>query len=86
MYYNPYIVRFDWGVISVCVCVCACAVHQTKLLKKAMTMLENEKQVRKDERERILAERVPGLQLSGLSLQDLQVHLSFKNISFGCDS
>uniref|UniRef100_A0A4W6F594 Troponin I4b, tandem duplicate 2 n=2 Tax=Lates calcarifer TaxID=8187 RepID=A0A4W6F594_LATCA len=45
---------------------------KTKLLKKAMTMLENEKQVRKDERERILAERVPGLQLSGLSLQDLQ--------------
>ncbi|GLD58940.1 bisphosphoglycerate mutase isoform X1 [Lates japonicus] len=45
---------------------------KTKLLKKAMTMLENEKQVRKDERERTLTERVPGLQLSGLSLQDLQ--------------
>ncbi|XP_055365675.1 troponin I, slow skeletal muscle-like [Betta splendens] len=37
-----------------------------------MTMWENDKQVRKDERERILAEKVPALQLSGLSLQDLQ--------------
>ncbi|XP_004563799.3 troponin I, slow skeletal muscle [Maylandia zebra] len=37
-----------------------------------MTMLENEKQFKKDERERILAERVPDLQISGLSLQDLQ--------------
>uniref|UniRef100_A0A3P8S2F0 Troponin I4b, tandem duplicate 2 n=1 Tax=Amphiprion percula TaxID=161767 RepID=A0A3P8S2F0_AMPPE len=45
---------------------------KTKLLKKAMTLLESEKQVRKDERERILSERVPSLQLSGLSLQDLQ--------------
>lgn len=50
--------------------------HQTKLLKKAMTMLENEKQFKKDERERILAERVPDLQISGLSLQELQVHVS----------
>uniref|UniRef100_A0A3P8S4G9 Troponin I4b, tandem duplicate 2 n=1 Tax=Amphiprion percula TaxID=161767 RepID=A0A3P8S4G9_AMPPE len=47
-------------------------VFYTKLLKKAMTLLESEKQVRKDERERILSERVPSLQLSGLSLQDLQ--------------
>ncbi|XP_041650505.1 troponin I, slow skeletal muscle-like [Cheilinus undulatus] len=45
---------------------------KTKLLKKAMTMLEKDKQIKKDERERILAERVPALQLSGLSLQDLQ--------------
>lgn len=45
---------------------------KTKLLKKAMTMLEKEKQFKKDERERILAERVPDLQMSGLSLQDLQ--------------
>ncbi|KAG8012784.1 Troponin I, partial [Nibea albiflora] len=45
---------------------------KTKLLKKAMTMLENEKQARKDERERTLAERVPPLEMSGLSLQDLQ--------------
>ncbi|CAJ1056316.1 troponin I%2C slow skeletal muscle-like [Xyrichtys novacula] len=45
---------------------------KTKLLKKAMTMLEKDKQTKKDDRERILAERVPGLQLSGLSVQDLQ--------------
>ncbi|KAM3609508.1 uncharacterized protein V6R79_016012 [Siganus canaliculatus] len=45
---------------------------KTKLLKKAMTMLDNDKQFRKDERERILTERVPALQISGLTLQDLQ--------------
>lgn len=45
---------------------------KTKLLKKAMVMLESEKQMRKDDRERILAEKVPSLQLSGLSVQDLQ--------------
>nr|XP_033491002.1 troponin I, slow skeletal muscle-like [Epinephelus lanceolatus] len=45
---------------------------KTKLLKKAMTMLDQEKQVRKDERARTLAERCPELQMSGLSLQDLQ--------------
>ena len=56
-------------------------VNQTKLLKKAMTMLDNEKQDRKDERERVLAEKVPELQLSGLSLQDLQVHLSLKDFN-----
>ncbi|KAK2842504.1 hypothetical protein Q5P01_012704 [Channa striata] len=42
------------------------------MLKKAMAMLDNENQARNDERERTLAEKVPGLQLSGLSLQDLQ--------------
>lgn len=36
-------------------------------------MLESEKQAKASERERVLAERVPGLQLSGLSLQELQV-------------
>lgn len=36
-------------------------------------MLDSENQVRRDERERILNERVPALQLSGLSAQDLQV-------------
>lgn len=46
-----------------------------------MTMLDNEKQIRKDERERTLAERVPELQMSGLSLQDLQVHLSLKHVN-----
>ncbi|XP_028305616.1 troponin I, slow skeletal muscle-like isoform X2 [Gouania willdenowi] len=45
---------------------------KTKLLKKAVTMWEKEKQDRKDERVRILAERVPNLQLSGMSMQDLQ--------------
>ncbi|XP_029289781.1 troponin I, slow skeletal muscle-like [Cottoperca gobio] len=45
---------------------------KTKLLKKAMTMLDNERQEKKDERERTLSERVPDLQMSGLSLQDLQ--------------
>lgn len=53
-------------------CVILCML-QTKLLKKAMTMLENDKQIKKDDRERILSERVPALQLSGLSLQELQV-------------
>lgn len=37
-------------------------------------MLENDKQSREDERERTLNERVPALQVSGLSLQDLQVY------------
>ncbi|XP_026220398.1 troponin I, slow skeletal muscle-like isoform X2 [Anabas testudineus] len=45
---------------------------KTKLLKKAMAMLESETQARKDERVRTLAEKVPELQLSGLSVQDLQ--------------
>lgn len=58
----------DWGVIL--------HAYQTKLLKKAMTMLDNDKQVRKDERERTLAERVPALQMSGMSLQDLQVSIT----------
>ncbi|XP_068580300.1 troponin I, slow skeletal muscle-like [Cebidichthys violaceus] len=37
-----------------------------------MTMVENEIQARKDERERTLTERVPELQLSSLSMQELQ--------------
>ncbi|KAK5867124.1 hypothetical protein PBY51_011642 [Eleginops maclovinus] len=45
---------------------------KTKLLKKAMTLLENDIQMKKEERERVLSERVPQLQLSGLSVQDLQ--------------
>uniref|UniRef100_A0A3P8WFU9 Troponin I4b, tandem duplicate 2 n=1 Tax=Cynoglossus semilaevis TaxID=244447 RepID=A0A3P8WFU9_CYNSE len=45
---------------------------KTKLLKRAMTMLEGDKQERKDERDKTLGERVPVLQMSGLSLQDLQ--------------
>lgn len=38
-----------------------------------MTMLESETQAKASEKERTLAEKVPALQLSGLSLQDLQV-------------
>ncbi|XP_062277511.1 troponin I, cardiac muscle-like, partial [Scomber scombrus] len=45
---------------------------KTKLLKKAMTMLENDKQERKAERERTLSERNPALQMSGMSTQELQ--------------
>ncbi|XP_077567272.1 troponin I, slow skeletal muscle-like [Stigmatopora nigra] len=45
---------------------------KTKMMKKATVMLENDKQVRQEERERTLSERVPDLQLSGLSTQDLQ--------------
>jgi len=42
------------------------------LLKKAMAMLETDKEEKAAERKRVLAERVPPLKLSGLSLQDLQ--------------
>ncbi|XP_053175852.1 troponin I, slow skeletal muscle-like [Scomber japonicus] len=45
---------------------------KTKLLKKAMTMLENDKQEKQAERERTLSERVPALQMSGMSTQELQ--------------
>ncbi|XP_030621128.1 troponin I, slow skeletal muscle-like [Chanos chanos] len=45
---------------------------KTKLLKKASAMLVTEKEQKKTERERILNERVPPLELSELSLQDLQ--------------
>ncbi|CAL8375806.1 unnamed protein product [Arctogadus glacialis] len=45
---------------------------KTKLMKRAMTMLVTDKENRRLERERVLAERVPPLQLSGLSVQDLQ--------------
>nr|ADO28353.1 troponin I cardiac muscle [Ictalurus furcatus] len=45
---------------------------KTKILKKASTFLEEEKNEKKDERERILSERVPPLTLSGLSIQDIQ--------------
>ncbi|XP_010770992.1 troponin I4b, tandem duplicate 3 [Notothenia coriiceps] len=45
---------------------------KTKLLKKAITLLDNDIQMKKEERERVLSERVPQLELSGLSPQDLQ--------------
>ncbi|XP_010770999.1 troponin I4b, tandem duplicate 2 [Notothenia coriiceps] len=44
---------------------------KTKLLKMAAGMLEKEKEEKKQAREATLAERVPSLQLSGLSVQDL---------------
>ncbi|KAL2093602.1 hypothetical protein ACEWY4_010914 [Coilia grayii] len=43
-----------------------------QVLKKASTLLANEKEEKKRERESALSERVPPLQLSGLSVQDLQ--------------
>ncbi|KAG7456093.1 hypothetical protein MATL_G00248060 [Megalops atlanticus] len=43
-----------------------------RLLKAAETMLENEKEEKRLERENALNERVPPLQLSGLSMQQLQ--------------
>ncbi|XP_030622461.1 troponin I, slow skeletal muscle-like [Chanos chanos] len=45
---------------------------KTKLLKKASAMLVTEKEEKKRERETTLNERVPPLQLSGLSVQELQ--------------
>ncbi|XP_053091257.1 troponin I, slow skeletal muscle [Pangasianodon hypophthalmus] len=45
---------------------------KTKILKKASTLLEEEKKEKQIERERALSERVPRLTLSGLSLQELQ--------------
>ncbi|XP_056596659.1 troponin I4b, tandem duplicate 2 [Triplophysa dalaica] len=45
---------------------------KTRLLKKATSMLTTEKEDKQRERENTLSERVPPLQLSGLSIQDLQ--------------
>ncbi|KAM9471229.1 troponin I4b, tandem duplicate 3 [Clarias gariepinus] len=45
---------------------------KTKILKKATTLLEEEKNDKQIERERTLGERLPPLTLSGLSPQDLQ--------------
>nr|XP_019934646.1 PREDICTED: troponin I, slow skeletal muscle-like [Paralichthys olivaceus]XP_019934647.1 PREDICTED: troponin I, slow skeletal muscle-like [Paralichthys olivaceus] len=45
---------------------------KTKLLKMATVMLEKEKEEKKLEKESALSKRVPSLQLSDLSLQDLQ--------------
>ncbi|XP_076879026.1 troponin I, slow skeletal muscle-like [Brachyhypopomus gauderio] len=45
---------------------------KTKVLKKASLLLAAEKEEKKNERERTLNERVPPLQLSGLSVQELQ--------------
>ncbi|XP_020311541.1 troponin I, slow skeletal muscle-like [Oncorhynchus kisutch] len=45
---------------------------KTKLVKKAMAMLMAEKEQKVIDRESTLNERVPALNLSGLSVQDLQ--------------
>ncbi|XP_055049417.2 troponin I4b, tandem duplicate 3, partial [Misgurnus anguillicaudatus] len=45
---------------------------KTKVLKKASTLLAEEKEQKKIERERVLSERLPPLKLTGLSVQDLQ--------------
>ncbi|XP_028304208.1 troponin I, slow skeletal muscle-like isoform X2 [Gouania willdenowi] len=45
---------------------------KTKLLKVAALMFEKEKEEKKKERENTLKEKVPALQMSGLSLTDLQ--------------
>uniref|UniRef100_A0A674F8P9 Troponin I, slow skeletal muscle-like n=1 Tax=Salmo trutta TaxID=8032 RepID=A0A674F8P9_SALTR len=45
---------------------------KTKLVKKAMAMLVAEKEQKVIDRESTLSERVPALNLSGLSVQDLQ--------------
>ncbi|XP_058622789.1 troponin I, slow skeletal muscle-like [Onychostoma macrolepis] len=45
---------------------------KTKILKKASTLLADENEQKKIDREQTLSERAPPLQLSGLSVQDLQ--------------
>ncbi|XP_051545286.1 troponin I, slow skeletal muscle-like [Myxocyprinus asiaticus] len=45
---------------------------KTKLLKKVLSMLADEKKQNKKERDNALNERVPPLKLSGLSAQELQ--------------
>lgn len=50
----------------------SCIDVQTKVLKKASTLLAEEKEQKKIERERVLSERLPPLKLTGLSVQDLQ--------------
>ena len=46
---------------------------QIRLLTVAAQMLQTEKEDKKKEREDALADRVPPLKLSGLSVQELQV-------------
>lgn len=43
------------------------------MLNMASEMLERDKEEKREEREAALSERLPPLQLSGLSMQDLQV-------------
>lgn len=57
---------------------------QTKILKKASILLAEEKEQKENEREQMLSERAPPINLSGMSIQDLQVaiFLVFCQISF----
>lgn len=50
---------------------------QTKILKKASILLAEEKEQKENEREQMLSERAPPINLSGMSIQDLQVAIFF---------
>lgn len=54
---------FSWSLSS----------NQKLLLSKACEDLEQERQDREEEKVRYLGEKIPPLQLSGLSLEELQV-------------
>lgn len=51
----------------------AFTVPQSKLLKKAASMLVAELEQKKEEKERVVNECFPPLKLSGMSVQELQV-------------
>lgn len=51
----------------------AFAALQSKLLKKAASMLVAELEQKKEEKERVVNESFPPLKLSGMSVQELQV-------------
>ena len=53
--------------------LCSVPCSQTKLLKKADSLLVEEAQRQIEERETTLKEKAPPLKLSGLSVQELQV-------------
>lgn len=50
-----------------------CTALQSKLLKKAASMLVAELEQKKEEKERVVNECFPPLKLSGMSVQELQV-------------
>lgn len=49
------------------------SILQSKLLKKAVSMLLAESEAKKREKEKAVNESFPPLQMSGLSVQELQV-------------
>lgn len=63
-------VLLDTNLTSLTLCP---ADPQTKLLKKAESLLAKEKEQKSIERENALREKAPPLKLSGLSVQELQV-------------